>query len=106
MCEGSFSLCYRILVLAEDPWSPPSSGIHLLPTVSDADFLGPERDPAELGETLTLSGSFSSVITHWKATLYDHSVAGCQVQVYAIYNSRQTRVLLKNNILPTTPCLT
>jgi hypothetical protein len=69
MCEESFYLCYSAMVLAEDPWSPLLSWIHLLHTVSDADFLWHERDPTEQGETLTLSSSFSSVITLWKANV-------------------------------------
>ncbi|XP_071337481.1 heparan-alpha-glucosaminide N-acetyltransferase isoform X2 [Trachinotus anak] len=42
-----------VLVLAEDPWSAAASGLHLLCPVSPADFLGPERNPTEIGRRFT-----------------------------------------------------
>lgn len=45
-------LCFSVLVLAEDPWSAAASWLHLLCSVSLADFLGPERNPTENGEQL------------------------------------------------------
>lgn len=52
-------MCPSVLVLVKDPRSAPASGLHLLCSVSPADFLGPDTNPRESGERF-MSGSLLS----------------------------------------------
>lgn len=59
VCSAVLSVCAvccwlssSVLVLAANPWSAAASGLHVLCSVSPADFLGPERNPTEIGEQL------------------------------------------------------
>lgn len=45
-----YRLCSSVLVLAEDSWSAAASRLHLLCSITPADFLGPERNLTDSGE--------------------------------------------------------
>lgn len=51
---GFYDVCHRlcssVLVLAEDSWSAAASRLHLLCSITPADFLGPERNLTDSGE--------------------------------------------------------